>query len=448
MKQKFRIQDSRSKNIEWSGSRAVPAQRLNCPAISRILFLLLAVYCQLNTVAEAKVYIDITSPALRKLPIAITEFAGPSGKELSAIIRDDLDFSGIFLCLDSKAFIEPPSRPFSPKNWSVIGAEAVVKGTMSGTRNIVATVSLYDVLEGREILKKEYQTDASLLRPLAHTIANDIYKQITGEAGIFRTRVAYVERKGGEDSLHMMDWDGYRRSALGVKGNVLLAPRWSKDGSRLIYSSERNRQWGIYLLDFRKMTETKVFTSKGTNIAGDFFPRADEFVFSSSMNGTQDLYSSTLPGAKLSRLTSSRGIEVSPSLSPDGNRIVFVSDRDGSPQLFIMDRDSRTMRRLTYQGSYNTSPSWSPKGDRIVFSGRLGGKNQIFIISPDGSGMTQLTDRGSNEDPSFSPDGRYIVFSSDRDGEKAVYIMRANGEAQKKITPRGVRAFGPRWSPN
>ncbi len=448
MKQTIKIHNLKSEDTGWSSGRVVPAQRLNCFTIPCILFLLLILFCQLSPIAEAKVYIDITSPSLRKLPIAIAEFSGPSGKQLSDIIRDDLDFSGMFLCLDRKAFLESSSQPFAPKNWSVIGAEAVVKGTVSGSRNLVATVSLYDVLEGKEILKKEYQTEASLLRPLAHTIANDIYRQITGETGIFRTRVAYVERKGGEDSLHLMDWDGYRASALGVKGNVMLSPRWSRDGSRLIYSSERNRQWGIYLLDFRKMTETKVFSSKGTNIAGDFLPRADEFVFSSSMNGTQDLYSYTLPGSKLSRLTSSRGIEVSPSLSPDGNRIVFVSDKDGSPQLFVMNRDSRTMRRLTFQGAYNTSPSWSPKGDRIVFAGRLGGKNQIFIISPDGSGMTQLTDRGSNEDPSFSPDGRYIVFSSNRDGEKAVYIMRANGEAQKRITPRSVRAFGPRWSPN
>jgi TolB protein len=399
-------------------------------------------------VAEAKVYIDITSPAVKRLPIAVTEFSGPSGRELSDIIRDDLDFTGILLCLDRNAFIEASSQPFNPKNWSVIGAEAVVKGSVTGTRSLVATISLYDVLEGREILRKEYQTETSLLRPLAHTIANDIYKQMTGETGIFRTRIACVVRKGGEDSLQIMDWDGHRTSAPGIKGNVILSPHWSRDGSRLVYSSERNRQWGIYLLDLRKMTEAKVFTSKGTNIAGDFFPGAEEILFSSSVGGAQSLYSYNIPAAKLSPLTSSRGIEVSPSLSPDGGQITFVSDRDGSPQLFIMGRDGYTARRLTYNGPYNTSPSWSPKGDRIVFSGRQGGKNQIFTIGPDGSGTTQLTDRGNNEDPSFSPDGRYIVFSSDRDGEKAVYIMRVDGEAQKRITPRGVRAFGPRWSPN
>ncbi len=412
------------------------------------IFSLFTIHYSLFTYADAKMYIDITSPSFKKLPIAISEFGGRSGKEVSDVIRDDLDFTGIFLCLDKNIFIEGPSQSFQVRNWTMIGAEAVVKGTLRGEKGLTAAVSLYDVIEGREIFRKEYEAESSLARPLAHTIANDIYKQMTGEPGIFRTRIAFVARKGGEDSLTLMDWDGQRVSGLGIRGNVLLTPHWSRDGSKLIYSAERYRQWGIYLLNFKKMTETKIFSSKGTNIAGDFFPNADEFAFSSSMGGTQDLYTYTISASKLSRLTSSRGIEVSPALSPDGDQISFVSDRDGSPQLFIMGRDGYTIRRLTFGGSYNTSPSWSPKGDKIVFSGRQGTKNQVFTINPDGAGLAQLTDKGNNEDPSFSPDGRYIVFSSDRDGEKSIYIMRADGGAQKRITAKGFRALGPRWSPN
>jgi TolB protein len=399
--------------------------------------------------AEAKVYIDISSPAVRKVPIAVSEFTGQQGEEIAGVIRDDLDFTGIFLCLDRNSFIEVPSQPFNQRNWSAIGADAVVKGRVSvGGNELTAEVFLFDVSAGKEIFRKEYQADATLSRPLAHAIANDIYRQMTGESGIFRTRIAFVERKAGQDGLYLADWDGHRVRDLGIRGNVLLSPHWSKDGSRLLYSSERYRQWGIYLINFKKMTEEKVFSSKGTNIAGDFSTSADEIMFSSSRTGTPNLYVYSIPNSKLSRLTSSRGIDVSPSLSPDGSQICFVSDRDGTPQLFLMDRNGHNVRRLTFSGSYNTSPSWSPKGDRIVFSGRQGNRNQIFIIAPDGSGLAQLTGKGNNEDPSFSPDGRYIVFSSDRDGERAVYIMRSTGEAQKRISPKGVTSFGPRWSPN
>ncbi len=414
-----------------------------------VLSLLLStVYCLLSTFAYAKVYIDITSPAFKKLPIAIHELAGTEGKEISDIIRDDLDFTGLFFCLDRNAYIENPGQPFNPRNWTVLGAEAVVKGTVKGEQNLIVTVSLYDVFEGREIFKKEYQAEKALIRPLSHSIANDIYNYITGDNGIFRTRIAFVAEDENGNGLYIMDWDGSRVDRLGIKGSLVLTPRWSKDGTKLLYSSERNRQWGVYLLNFVKMTERRIFSSKGTNMAGDFFPGGDEIVLSSSSDGTPDLYIFKISESKLTKLTSTRGIDVSPTVSPDGNSIAFVSDRGGSPQIYIMNRDGYDARRLTFEGSYNTSPSWSPKGDRIVFVGRRGGKNQIFTIKPDSSALTQLTDRGNNEDPSFSPDGRFIAFSSDRDGQKGIYIMRANGESQKRITPKGLRAFGPRWSPN
>jgi TolB protein len=195
------------------------------------------------------------------------------------------------------------------------------------------------------------------------------------------------------------------------------------------------------------MTERKIFASKGTNMAGDFFPKGDAITFSSTKDGTPDIYTLSLRDNSTKKLTLTQGIEVSPAVSPDGTQIAFVSDRGGSPQVYIMRANGSDIRRVTFDGTYNTSPSWSPSGDRIVYSCRVG-KNQICIVKPDGSGLVQLTDHGNNEDPSFSPDGRHVTFSSDRDGAKGIYIMRANGEAQKKISPKGLRSYGPRWSPN
>lgn len=396
---------------------------------------------------EAKVYIDISSPAFRKLPIAIQEFSGPSGKEISDIIKNDLEFTGLFAYIDKNAYIENPSQPFNPKNWTPIGVEAVAKGLTIEGKELIVTASLYDVFEGKEILRKEYKADKGLIRPLSHAIANDIYYTLTGETGIFRSRIAFVAEEKGEKSIYIMDWDGNRITKTGLKGNIILSPRWSRDGTKLLYSAERNRQWGIYLLDFTSMNERKIFSAKGTNMAGDFFPEGHEIIISSSKDGPPDIYTVNLKDGKTLKLTSTYGIEVSPSVSPDGKYIVFVSDRGGSPQIYIMRRDGTDVKRITFEGSYNTSPSWSPKGDKIVFSGRRG-TNQICIVNPDGTGLTQLTTQGNNEDPSFSPDGRYITFSSDRDGVKGIYIMRANGESQKKVTQKNLRSYGPRWSPN
>lgn len=412
----------------------------------RILFLLVTVCCASFTVAEAKVYIDISSPASKKLPIAVQEFSGPFGEEISDTIRDDLDFTGLFAYIDKNAHIETVSQPFNPKNWTPLGAEAVVKGSAREGQEIVVSVTLYDVFEGKEILRKEYKAAKGLIRPVSHAIANDIYHALTGEAGIFRSRIAFVGDTRGEKSLYLMDWDGHRVTKTGLQGNIILSPRWARDGSRLLYSLERNRQWGIYLLDFTSMVERKVFSAKGTNMAGDFYPDGNDIIISSSRDGTPDLYSVEIKSGAATKLTSSYGIDVSPSVSPDGRYIAFVSDRGGSPQVYTMRRDGTEVKRVTFEGAYNTSPAWSPKGDKLVFSGRRG-TNQIFTVSPDGTDLMQLTTSGNNEEPSFSPDGRYITFSSDRDGVKGVYIMRANGESQKRVTPRSIRAYNPRWSP-
>ena len=419
--------------------------RLRAVAVSLFMFFLYAAW--LSPAAEAKVYIDITSPSAKKLPIAIYDLHGPSGKEISDVIRDDLTFTGLFMYIDKSSYIEPASERFSQQNWKPLGIEAVVKGTIREANGLTADIAVYDVFDGRTILTRQYQSTGELVRQLAHTISNDIYQAFTGLPGVFRTKIAFIAEDGGEKGIYVMDWDGQRTRKLGLKGTLVLAPRWSADGTKIIYSSERGRQWGVYLLDFVKMTEKRIVTSKGTNMAGDFFPKGDAITYSSSKDGTPDIYVMSLKDLASRKLTHTQGIEVSPAVSPDGTHIVFVSDRGGSPQIYLMRTDGSDIRRVTFDGSYNTSPSWSPSGDRIVFSCRRG-KNQICLVKPDGSALLQLTDAGNNEDPSFSPDGRYITFSSDRDRIRGIYIMRANGEAQKKISPPGLRSHGPRWSPN
>jgi TolB protein len=427
------------------GQTGMTAKNNICGHIGLLLFMAVLL---LPSVVTAKIYIDITSPSIKKLPLAIFDLQGPHGSEISDIIRDDLGFTGLFMYIDKSSYIEEPAQPFNQKNWLPLGIEAVVKGSVSGDRNLSVAVILYDTSDGREILNKQYQAETNLARQLGHSIANDIYQALTGRQGIFRTRLVFVGDDDGEKGMYVMDWDGQRVRKLGLKGALMLTPHWSSDGTKIIYSSERGRQWGIYLLDFQKMTEKRVFSAKGVNMAGDFFPNGNAFVFSSSKEGTPDIFSYQIDSGALKKITATPGIDVSPAVSPDGNFIAFVSDRGGSPQIYVMRADGGDVRRITFEGSYNTSPGWSPLGDRITFSGRHGGKNQIFTIKPDGAELMRLTDQGNNEDPSFSPDGRYISFTSDRDRTKAVYIMRANGEAQKRITPRDLKAFGPRWSPN
>ena len=394
-----------------------------------------------------KVYIDITSPGLKMLPIAVQDF--PGNKQISDIVKDDLDFTGLFNCLDDSVQIERPDQPFNAASWLGLGAELVVKGRVSffTANNFLVTVSAYDVSDGREMLKKEYASTTELARTLAHSIANDIYTVLTGQQGIFKTRIAFIADKRGEKELELMDWDGHRVQGTGITSGILMTPHWSPDKTKLLYSAERRRQWGIYLLDIAAMKERGLILMNGLNIAGNFFPDSHEFVFTSSKDLNYGIYVANLGNIHGRKIISSPWIDVSPSVSPDGKSIVFVSNRSGHPQIYIADRDGYALGRLTFQGSYNTSPAWSPKGDKIAYTSMMGGKNQICVIKADGTGLTQLTDRGNNENPSFSPDGRYLTFTSNMDGPKGIYLMRINGEGIVRITPKNLKALNSSWSP-
>lgn len=408
---------------------------------------LLLAFCFFPPAAFAeKIYIDITSPNIKKLPIAVQRFTG--NNEISGIVKDDLTFTGLFDCVDDAVQIEQNDQPFSPLSWEGLGVELVVKGRVSvfAPDRFMVIVSAHDVSDGREVMDKQYAATTGMTRQVAHAIANDIYTVLTGQPGIFKTKIAFVGGSGRKE-LHIMDWDGHDMHGNGITGDILLTPHWSYDKTKLLYSAERQRHWGIYLLDMEAGKERNLTTGGGLNMAGNFFPNNSQYLFTVAREGHGGIYIAGTFDTRGRKIISSPWIDVSPSISPDGKSIVFVSNRSGSPQIYISDKDGYDIRRLTFQGSYNTSPVWSPQGDKIAFTSMIGGRNQIFVINADGTGLAQVTDRGNNENPSFSPDGRYLAFSSTIDGPKGIYLIRVNGEGLVRVTPKGTVALNPSWSP-
>lgn len=398
----------------------------------KILFFILSLltpYSLLPTPSDARVYIDITSPALRKLPISIDSKGAEGVKTVEGIVRDNLLYTGFFIDV-------APDVP---------GAEIRVEIELNSSDKLEAIVNVMDVIGGRNILKKRYEAPVDIIRIMAHSISNDVFEVITGEKGMFRTRIAYIQSSSDKREIFLMDWDGHNPRPL-VSGGLIVSHHWSVDGRYMAYSSEVGKVWRIYLIDLEKYERKMLFQSRGLNVVGNI-SKNHEVVFSSSKDGTPEIYTKGINDEKYRKLTRSYGIDISPVFSPEGSRIAFVSDRGGTPQIYVMDIQSGGLRRITFEGNYNTSPAWSPDGKWIAFTGRTGGKNQIFMVKSDGTGLRQLTDKGNNEGPSFSPEGLFIAFDSDRDGERGIYVMRINGEGQKRISPKGVIARAPKWSP-
>lgn len=399
-------------------------------------WVLASVFCILGSVfwalstAEAKIYIDVSSPGIRQLPVSIISRGHADAKKIEWVIKGDLEATGMF------EFVDP----------DVPGAEIIANLDVDMSEGLKVLLSIRDLIENKEVLKKRFDASKAIIRTMAHSIANDIYKVATGKKGIFRTKISYmVKAAKNRKELRLMDWDGYRSRKLVSRG-LTTTNNWSGDGRFLLYASERNRNWNIYQLNRENGRESILFKSKGLNLVGGS-SRDGLISFSSSKDGSSEIYTINIYGKKLKKLTKSFGIDVSPVFSPEGDKIAFVSDRGGTPQIYIMDSDGRHPKRITYEGSYNTQPSWSPESDWIAYAGRKHGKMQIFMVKSDGTGLRQLTIGDSNESPSFSPDGLFLAFDSDRDGNRGIYIMKVSGEGQRRITPKHLKAIAPSWSP-
>jgi TolB protein len=398
-----------------------------------ILVFVMALFLLVDAnLSYAKVYLDISSPAFRKIPVVVNPTEDSTTKKIRDIFVNDLNLTGRFLIMDIK----------SP------GAEVQVELQATSSGKITATMRAVDFAENTDIINKRYEASEELLRNLAHTMANDFFKAVTGLSTIFRCKLAFLEESGGTRKIKIVDWDGYDEKVVLSTQSLIVTPRWhidSKypDSSYIGYSKSKNGKWDIYQLNLRTKKEIGLYVEEGLNLIGGYSNNGWMF-FSSSQSGNAEIYKMSLGAREAVRLTNSKAINVSPSVTADGSQVAFVSDRSGKPQVYIMSASGEPAQRVTMSGDYNTSPAWSPDGKALAYVGRVGGQHQIFLLK--GASVTQLTDEGNNEHPAFSPDGLFIAFDSDRQGGKGIYIMRSDGGDVRRISRGGINS-SPTWSP-
>lgn len=411
--------------------------------------------------ADDKASIAVGKAKTKKTVVAIPEPKGDKSlaKSLRETVDTDLKFMDLFRILEPAAFVEPASAGIAPgsfkiSDWKSIGSEFVVKSALSKEGDALSLEAyVYETGEGKAILSKRYKTGAKEIQLLAHTFANDIVEALTGQPGIFLTKIAMVCDRGGKTKeVFMMDFDGTNVKQLTQHRSTIVTPAWSPDGTKIAYSLFTKRKDNVknidlYEFDFKTSSIRMLSNRKGINSGATYSPDGKSIAMTMSFLGNPEIFLFD-PGKKTAtRLTKSFGVDVDPAFSPDGKSIAFVSSRSGMPMVFSMALDGSKIQRLTYAGKYNASPGWSPNGKKLVFAGWIDKKFDIFTMNVDGTNIERLTkDQGSNEDPSFSPDGNFIVFSSDRTGQRSIYVMNVDGTYVKRLTFGLGNCNSPRWS--
>lgn len=403
--------------------------------------------------ASARVYLDITSADLRKLPVAIPHFIDKN--EPGAITQEGRKFANLMgkaLAFHGFISIIPPDTYNDDRSteWKSVNADFVVLADyeLSDT-GMTMELRLIDTHNNTMLAGKRYRGPWASAKSLVLKFADEIILKLSGDDGISNTKIAFISDKSGYKEVYVADILGEEIRQVTRHKNLTVSPRFSPDGLQLAYTSYHRGNPNLYITALAQDKTTKAISWRsGLNITPAWSPNGKQLVTTLSKDGNPDLFLMTSNGKILKKLTNAEGINVSATWSPDGNKIAFVSDRSGAPQIYIMEMSSKKISRLTFSGQENTTPSWSPKGDLIAYTGRDEGNHHLFVISAAGGPPTKLTEFwGNYESPSWSPDGRQIVFSRTRNNKNQLCRMFLYGKEVIPMFSLEADQTSPQWSP-
>ena len=418
--------------------------------------------------AQAELRIDIARGTVEPLPIAVTDFVGGTtveqeyGRGISRVIAADLERSGLFKPLDSRAFIQNSQGPGTlPRfgDWRVINAQALVQGRTQVVPDgrLKVEFRLWDVYAEQQMVGLAYFTVPDNWRRVAHIVSDAIYKRITGESGYFDTRIVYISETGPQNRrikrLAIMDQDGDNHRFLTDGGTLVLTPRFSPTLQEITYLSYYGNQPRVYIFNIDSGRQEVLGDFPGMTFAPRFSADGNKVIMSMAKDGNSEIYTMDLRTRTVKRLTNHSAIDTSPSYSPDGKYITFNSDRGGSQQLYVMEASGAGVKRISHGKGRYATPVWSPRGDLIAFTKFTGGRFFIGVMRPDGKGERLLAEDFLVEAPTWAPNGRVLMFfrqertKEDGSGGKSrLYSIDLTGHNERQvITP--LDASDPAWSP-
>ncbi|MEM6275557.1 MAG: Tol-Pal system beta propeller repeat protein TolB [Pseudomonadota bacterium] len=409
--------------------------------------------------------LEITEGVIEPLTFAIPTFEAESdaarqlAEDVTRVIASDLSGTGLFREIPATSFIAQRAAFVAPvrfPDWRAINAQAMITGAVNVVGGqVTVKFRIFDVFSGAELGQgQQLAGTAEGWRRMAHKVADQVYSRITGEAPYFDSRVVFVSESGPKGNrrqrIAIMDYDGANVQFLTDSSSIVLNPRFSPTGDRILYTSYETGFPQIFVLDVASVGRRSLDTGDGSmGFAPRFAPNGQRAVFSLEQGGNSDLYTIDLASGQRQRLTSAPSIETAPSYSPDGRQIVFESDRSGTQQIYVMPAGGGEPRRISQgEGRYST-PVWSPRGDLIAFTKQISGRFAIGVMRVDGTEERLLSASPLDEGPTWSPNGRVIMFTRETLGENgapSIYSVDITGRNLKRVGLAG-QASDPAWGP-
>ncbi len=405
------------------------------------------------TTARAQLTIEIIGGAGTAIPISIVPFDGESAFPLgiTGVVGADLARSGRFRLVDYAGVSPRPARPedVRPGDWRARGADAVAVGTMRtlGDGRVEVRFALVDAVKQATLANVVYTVTPAQFRATAHKIADVIYEKLTGDVGVFSTRIAYVTKQGPRYQLQVADADGADPQTIVTSNEPLLSPRWSPDGTRLAYVSFESRKPVVYVQSLATGARQAGAHFRGSNSAPAWSPDGRTLAVTLSREGGSQLFLMNADGSNVRRITTSGGIDTEAAFMPDGRSLLFTSDRGGTPQIYRLTLATGAIERVTFDGNYNVSPRPLPDGSGMVFVRRDGGRFQIATMDFATRQLQVLTGGPLDESPSVAPNGKLVIYANEQGGRGVMAAVSTDGRIRQRLVSPATDVREPAWGP-
>ncbi|MEM9830310.1 MAG: S9 family peptidase [Bacteroidota bacterium] len=263
-----------------------------------------------------------------------------------------------------------------------------------------------------------------------------------------------------QTNLWLVNSDGSQHRPLTTGNHRDFSPRWSPDGTRLLYAS--NREEGIQL--FIRWMDTGQ-TAKLTNLTqspGNLSWSPDGQWVAFTMEVVSD------PPTLAQMPKKPKGAEwAKPAKYIDALQYRFDGAgylENGYAHVFVLSAEGGTPRQLTYgENDFGGSLSWTPDSRSLILSANLHDNgdleqplnSEIYELAISDGSIRALTDRnGPDQSPQVSPDGQqiaYLGFDDRYQGYQVtkLYLMNRDGSDPRELKTSLDRDISsPQWSAN
>lgn len=432
-----------------------------------VLAMLALTSAPMQRVARAKRYepmqVTVSGADFRPYPVAVPELtvskgsspqSGPQAAAVTQLLRADVDLARAFELVPVATYLSTAAQmPPAYDTWQTTGASGLVTGSAQVVAgSLTLQLRFDDVAQKKQLVSRTCTVNVADAARCVHQFLDAVIEKLTGEPGIFSSRIAFVRKTQGIRAIYASDVDGGAQEKLVQSGNLSLLPAWGAQGRALYFTSYVAGGTHLYRLSTPTGRIDSISARPGLNVGAAVSPDGRRVALTLTIDGNSEIYVMDMDGKNLTRLTNNLALDVSPTWSPDGRRLAFVSNRSGNPHIYVMDADGSHVRRLTFKGTYNQEPDWSPRPDgQIAFTARDEALHyDLFLVHPETSEITRLTqDAANNMSPAFSPDGQHLAFISDRDAKVPgqLFIMDVDGRNVRSISPGVGDCETPAWSP-